>query len=192
MDEWVERALARWPNVPALFGWMRLDRRGQWLVSDRVVTNPRIRDVICRNYGSDEHGRWYFQNGPQRGYVALDYTPFVLFSQPGGDLLTHNGHPVTEIQSARLDEAGGLVLGTEHGASLLHDRDLEWALSRLHTTDGPVESELEHALAQPGGETTRLRLTLSQRNLPIQRCDSDQIPDIFGFVPTPAPREEES
>ena len=33
---------------------------------------------INRNYERDEHGQWYFQNGPQRVYVELEYTPWVV------------------------------------------------------------------------------------------------------------------
>lgn len=29
MDEIVRQAMARWPNVPYCFGWLRLDARGQ-------------------------------------------------------------------------------------------------------------------------------------------------------------------
>ncbi|TMH99667.1 MAG: DUF2946 family protein, partial [Betaproteobacteria bacterium] len=28
MDELVARSLAKWPNVPAVYGWLALDRRG--------------------------------------------------------------------------------------------------------------------------------------------------------------------
>ena len=32
MDPIVRRAIARWPNVPAVYGWLKLDRRGRWSV----------------------------------------------------------------------------------------------------------------------------------------------------------------
>ncbi|HMN64893.1 MAG TPA: DUF2946 family protein, partial [Burkholderiaceae bacterium] len=35
MDEQVLHAMARWPDVPAVWGWLRLDRRGRWLLVDR-------------------------------------------------------------------------------------------------------------------------------------------------------------
>ncbi len=38
MEDWVYRALEKWPNVPHLYGWLRLDRRGRWLI--RGETNP--------------------------------------------------------------------------------------------------------------------------------------------------------
>jgi hypothetical protein len=35
IDDQVLRAMARWPNVPAVHGWLRLGRRGRWLLVDR-------------------------------------------------------------------------------------------------------------------------------------------------------------
>jgi hypothetical protein len=64
MEDWVHKALARWPDVPALFGWLSLDRRGRWRIRGEVITRPQIVDTINPNYAADEHGRWYFQNGP--------------------------------------------------------------------------------------------------------------------------------
>lgn len=32
MDEAVRRAMQRWPNAPAMFGWLQLYRRGNRLV----------------------------------------------------------------------------------------------------------------------------------------------------------------
>ena len=77
MDDQVLKGMARWPNVPAVFGWLALDRRGTWLLQDDPITNPVVTAYIGRNYEHDADGRWFFQNGPQRVYVALEYTPLV-------------------------------------------------------------------------------------------------------------------
>ncbi|MBP6280161.1 MAG: DUF2946 family protein, partial [Rhodocyclaceae bacterium] len=37
MDDAVVRALAKWPDVPDVFGWLRLDKRGQWRLKDEIV-----------------------------------------------------------------------------------------------------------------------------------------------------------
>lgn len=192
MDARFERALARWPNVPALFGWLRLSQRGQWLIRDSSISNQRITEVINRNYDHDEHGRWFFQNGPQRGYVALDYAPFVLFAESSGGLTTHTGLVVTEIIQALLDETGGLVLATEHGAGLLSDRDLTWALTRLQTTGSNLEDALTTALTEPSGETTALRLGALGDEHTLQRCDTNAIPRELGFVRDPEPFPDEA
>ena len=65
MDAAVIAALAKWPNVPAVFGWLRLDRRGNWLIREQQIRQP-LAAFINRNYASDELGRHFFQNGPQR------------------------------------------------------------------------------------------------------------------------------
>lgn len=189
MDEWVERALARWPNVPALFGWLRLDRRGRWLIRDGVISNRRIVDVINRNYAGDENGRWYFQNGPQRGYVALDYAPLVLFTAPDGGLVSHTGLAVTRTHTILLDEAGSLVLDTEHGPGLLSDRDLDWALTRLRGDGDDVADAIHGALARSSGDSTGLVLEAPGGSMPVWRCDADAIPDTLGFVREPTPSE---
>ena len=77
MEDRVRRALARWPDVPALYGWLALDRRGRWRIKGETISRPQIIDTLNDNYAADEHGRWYFQNGPQRVFVELQSAPFV-------------------------------------------------------------------------------------------------------------------
>ena len=37
MDEIVARAMQKWPNVPDVYGWLRLDRRGTWWLKSGLV-----------------------------------------------------------------------------------------------------------------------------------------------------------
>lgn len=37
MDEIVKAAMAKWPEVPACYGWLGLDARGQWHLRDDAV-----------------------------------------------------------------------------------------------------------------------------------------------------------
>jgi len=90
LDDAVLRSIARWPNVPAVYGWLALDRRGNFLIKGERIGNPALREFICRNYAADERGCWYFQNGPQRVFVRLAYTPFVVHFQ-GDALLDQRG-----------------------------------------------------------------------------------------------------
>ena len=46
MEDRMLRAMARWPNVPALYGWLLLDRRGNWHVRGERITRPQIIDTI--------------------------------------------------------------------------------------------------------------------------------------------------
>src|SRR5471030_2084273 len=77
MDDIVIRAMAKWPNVPSVYGWLALDRRGRWLIKGERISNPIVADFIGRNYERDDRGRWFFQNGPQRVFISLGYTPYV-------------------------------------------------------------------------------------------------------------------
>lgn len=122
MDEIVARSLAKWPNVPAVFGWLALDRRGNWLIKGERISNVALREFIARNYEADAQGRWYFQNGPQRVYVKLAYTPLVVHYE-GEQLFDHCGRPYAGHTSFQDDEGSVLVSGDQNIA-LLDDRDL--------------------------------------------------------------------
>lgn len=186
MDEWVKRALAKWPDVPALYGWLRLTRRGRWLIKGELITNPKIARVINRNYDCDDQGRWFFQNGPQRGYIALDYAPFILRNMTDQALQTHNELQVSSATAAYLDEEGSFVLATQYGPGLISDDDLEWVLSRLQQDGSPVsEDQLGAALAVASGGETQLQLHAFDQVLPVTRCDAREIPQVLGFAREP-------
>jgi len=129
MDEIVARSLAKWPNVPAVYGWLALDRRGNWRIRSTSATlgfekigNAALRDFIGRNYQADEKGRWYFQNGPQRVFVSLAYTPLVVRYE-GEGLVDHCGRPFQPGEALEDDEGSVLFAGAGTVA-LLDDRDL--------------------------------------------------------------------
>jgi hypothetical protein len=194
VEDWVQRALDRWPRVPALFGWLALDRRGRWLIRGETISRPQIIDTINRNYAADEHGRWFFQNGPQRGYIALAVAPFVLRVAADGErLLTHTGLEVREPRRVLLDEEGSLLLLTEHGVAALADHELDWALSRLRTGYAARcgEDELADALAVPSGAPTALLLEIAATSLRVERLDREHAPEALGFVREPQPRDGE-
>lgn len=122
MDEIVARSLAKWPNVPAVYGWLSLDRRGNWLIKGERIGNAALRDFIGRNYEPDARGRWYFQNGPQRVYVKLAYTPLVVRFE-GEALIDHCGRPFAAEQTMADDE-GSVLVSSGGTVALLDDRDL--------------------------------------------------------------------
>jgi hypothetical protein len=122
MDALVARAMAKWPDVPAVYGWLSLDRRGNWRIKGERISNSALRDFIARNYEADEQGRWYFQNGPQRVYVALAYTPLVAHYE-GDALFDHCGRPL-RMRRAFVDDEGSVLIEGGPGIALLDDRDL--------------------------------------------------------------------
>jgi hypothetical protein len=193
MDEWVVKALNRWPNVPALFGWLSLDRRGRWLIRGEPISHPRIVETIDRNYASDEYGRWYFQNGPQRGYMQLKSTPLILFvAENQAGLVTHTGLTVEQIRDAYLDEEGALVLMTEHGAGEVAGKDLAWMLERLSNQGAPVGDEaLATALALKSGSDTGITVRVGSARVPLRRLDFANAPSALGFDRDPVPRDGE-
>lgn len=193
MDDWVLRALKRWPNVPALFGCLGLDRRGRWLIQGGTITHPRVVETINRNYAGDEHGRWYFQNGPQRGYLELESTPLILFvAEDQTHLMTHTRRPVEQVTNAYLDEEGALVLATEHGPGELMGSDLPWALERMSAQQRPIDDDaLAAALALPSGAVTDITLSIASSAVPLQRLNFAEAPSVLGYERLPAPREGE-
>lgn len=128
MDQAVLRSLARWPDVPAVYGWLALDRRGNWLLREAAagrfgrIGNAALRDFISRNYAADERGCWYFQNGPQRVYVKLAYTPLVLHFD--GDVLVDHCGSQVRAAATYVDDEGSLLILGQRGIGLLDDRDL--------------------------------------------------------------------
>jgi len=187
MDSWVLKAMERWPNVPVLFGWLGLDRRGRWLIKREPITHPRIVATINRNYGVDEHGRWFFQNGPQRGYVEFDYAPYVLRVEDEG-FTTHNGLRVTHPERMFLDETGTLGVATEYGFGEIAGTDLEWLLERMKIRGAPLsEDALATLLEGPSNAPTETVLELGKTIIPIVRLDANDLPQRFGFVRKPQP-----
>jgi hypothetical protein len=193
MDEWVQRALQRWPNVPALFGWLGLDRRGRWLIQGEPISHPRIVETINRNYAGDEHGRWYFQNGPQRGYIQLESTPLILrVGEDQTSLVTHTGLAVEQIRSCYLDEEGAILLLTEHGAGEISGADLAWALERMSQDNRPIDDDmLAAALEVTSGLDTAITLSVGAFKGVMRRLDFAALPSALNFERHPAPRAEE-
>ena len=162
MDEIVKAALKKWPNVPHCWGWLALDARGDWYMRDERVQHAgpfpqvkgsrilhdKLREFIHRNYTADEHGAWYFQNGPQRVYVELEAAPWAWRQHEGAEapaVTSHTGQPAT-LQSAWLDEHGRLFLATELGLGIVHTLDMAIAADAVErgvwTPEGVTFAEL--------------------------------------------------
>jgi hypothetical protein len=136
MDEIVKAALRKWPNVPHCYDWLALDARGDWYMRDERIQHagpfPRPKGsriqhdkllaFIERNYGHDDAGAWFFQNGPQRVYVELEAAPLVWRVAADFSVNAHTGAPA-QVRSAWLDEPGRLFLDCDIGFGLVHTLD---------------------------------------------------------------------
>jgi hypothetical protein len=193
MDDIVLRGMAKWPNVPAVYGWLSLDRRGNWLLKGERVVNPGIAAFFGRNYGHDQQGRWFFQNGPQRVYVALDYTPHIyrITATPDSTLTltSHSGAAVTAIHAAYIDETGHLLLDTDLGVGLVHDADLEMLVPRFSRpgTRQPGDAALAATLdALQAGEPVALELVVSgTARITVRPIRAASVAERFGFIARP-------
>ena len=158
MDEMVIRALAKWPNVPACYGWLGLDARGQWWMRDDAaqalgsftsglqgakgsrLQHDKLIAFIGRNYTSTEEGAWYFQNGPQQVFVELEATPHVwrISAETRADkiaaLSVHN-HVEQEarVQRCITDEFGRVYLECDIGFGLVHSLDVQLAAQAIES-----------------------------------------------------------
>ena len=162
MDEIVLRAQAKWPDVPDVYGWLALDRRGQWLLRNPAregyepIGNAALREFIARNYSCDSCGRWFFQNGPQRVFVRLAYTPLVVRTREAA-FVDQCGRAF-ESGAEWLDEQGSLLVAGGDCVALLDDRDLG-------------------SYADARGDSIEA----------LPRVESSEVPGRFGFTQDPQP-----
>ncbi len=191
MDEQVQQAMAKWPNVPAVYGWLRLDPRGHWWLIQRdrpdfdealhgsgtPLTSPPILDFLLRNYAADSQGRWFWQNGPQRVFVNLDRAPWIVRLDEDPECLAPltatdtRGQPVGSITKAVLSSLDGcLYLLTAQGPCAVDDRHLIRLADRLQST------------------ASGWRLNLGSASTPVyvQVQESDTPDHVLGFIRQPS------
>ncbi len=177
MDDIVRQAMAKWPNVPDCYGWLGLDARGTWWLRDTqaqhqgrfnsgspgakgsAVQLDKLNDFIARNYEADARGCWYFQNGPQRVYVELEATPWVLrlhIQNQALQIRTHTGI-ARQAHATWMDERGLAYVDTHEGVGLVHTMDTLVLADALEAGLLPAP----HAILQA------------------------ELPSRFGFVPSP-------
>jgi len=174
MDDIVKAAIKKWPNVPNCFDWLGLDARGDWYLRDAAtqaagpfpqskgsrITHDKLREFIQRNYEHDAQGAWFFQNGPQRVYVALELAPLVICIRrqtadvvegtAGGAAFVvedHTGMPVREVRSSCLDELGHLYLETERGLGVVRSLDMDAAADAIEACGWQPEEAVSAELS---------------------------------------------
>ncbi len=175
------KAPGRWPDVPACYGWLSLDRRGSWRLQGERVSHPGLLALLNTGYASDGDGNWLVHNGPQRVFVALEYTPWVLRLQANGATRTHTGADSGTIDAAYLDDEGNVLLHTALGIGLLDDRELTAFLATCRLVDDSPAPE-DALLAVMGGASG-----VFWHGLPLQFIDRGEVAARFGYRPDPAP-----
>jgi hypothetical protein len=196
MDEIVRLALKKWPNVPDCFGWLALDSRGRWRIGAerQTLTHGPTLAFIGRNYLSDEAGRWLFQNGPQRVYVELEYTPWVWrLGSTGGrwELKDHTGREACVPSEVFIDEDGRLLLACGSVVGVLHDHDSTLLMEGLRGPNGerPEDDLLAGAIegyVQGLGGHLVLEWPGVATVLSVSSIERARVAGRFGFDPHPA------
>jgi Protein of unknown function (DUF2946) len=152
MEDIVKAALAKWPKVPACYGWLGLDARGQWWMRDdraqglgaftsgvpgakgSQLKHDKLIAFIHRNYEvlseGPGAGQWFFQNGPQRVYVELQATPLIWRVQADFSITAHTGAQA-RAQRCVLDEHGRVYLDADIGFGLVHTQDVYLAAEAI-------------------------------------------------------------
>ncbi|HRE17600.1 MAG TPA: DUF2946 family protein [Rhodocyclaceae bacterium] len=176
----------RWPNVPACYGWLSLDRRGRWRLQGEPVTHQGFIEFINRQYGCDDAGNWFLQNGPQRVFVRLERAPWIIHRLGDGNLQTHTGQAVATPHAVYMDEDGALWIAFEEGVGFLDDRDLAPALEEIHDASGqPPEDNALIAFLE--NDTLVANADLYWRKLPVTKEKRAAMAARFGFNPDPEP-----
>lgn len=179
-------AIAKWPDVPACYDWLSLDRRGDWRLQGERVTHRGLIEFINRQYGCDETGRWFLQNGPQRVFVTLAYTPWV-FRREGDAFVSHTGQPAGAVLAAFLDADGNILLETELGIGLLDDRELAGFLAECCEAEGGPAGE-EAFLALMSGRPA----SICWHELSLQASAAVDLAKRYKFVAQPAAENPEN
>ena len=194
MDDIVLKSLAKWPNVPACYGWLAFDRRGNWRMRNEFaqanglpgdpIRHEALLAFIARNYEQDTEGQWFFQNGPQRVFIELDYTPWVVRLHPDG----HDG--LTWRTSTDAPFAPTACWTDEHGNILLEGRVGEMtanSIALLHDGDLGLFTQLASLYGNACGALGHVDWQ-GQRWL-IEAIAQGDVPKQFGFVLSPLARQ---
>ncbi len=194
MDEIVKQAMAKWPNVPHCYGWLALDSRGDWRMRDEraqalgllgdKLQHTALIAFINRNYEADANGNWYFQNGPQRVYVNLQATPFILHLDSQQELRDHTGASWQKLDALWLDSEGKLIAQAGKKIGQLDDRDLasclKWfTLAGKNLSDDDWQAWLE-------GQAMDLYCHYAGSQIKVQRLANPDLAQQFSFCARPS------
>ena len=193
MDDIVKQAMAKWPAVPYCYGWLALDARGNWRMRDEAaqkanapgdkLAHTALIGFINRNYGHDDKGCWYFQNGPQRVYVNLEATPYIARTDPAQGFVLQTGQAMPMAEAVFMTDAGALIFHTGEVVAQLDDRDMAQVLGRMELDGRPAS--IEAVMAWLEDDSADLRLVIGEQRVAVERLAAEALPRRFGYVPLP-------
>ena len=204
MDEQVLRSLIKWPNVPDCYGWLALDRRGQWRMRDefaqqnglpgQIIEHTALKEFINRNYACDSAGRYFFQNGPQRVFISLITTPWIARIVPNETTQKIITQCQAEIHptSAFSDEHGNIYIAGSIQQNICKNLTTQQfevedcsSIALLHDHDLDQFSELaklrEEACSFGGSWNWQ------GKQLALDPIHSEELGKRFGFIKDPKP-----
>lgn len=210
MDEIVQKALKKWPNVPHAFGWISLNQAGKWRFhpggdfqanpAGESIDNQQIAAFLGRNYMASDDGCWFIQNGPQRVYVTLPFAPLIMrLDDTAAHFVTHNGLQIKRISRWLIDENGHIYAESDAGPCMLDSHDMQHFIDhcRVHAgTDSkqptPLDEEILGSIMSGDNDAS---YTLnwgesSDYSSPLEHAGSDDIPTQLGFVRFPTASEK--
>ena len=190
-----KKSPVKWPNVPDVYNWLVLDERGNWLIKKEKIFHKGLIDFINAQYTVDDKGRWFFQNGPQRVFVTLEYTPYVLTLASHDSVIyfkTQTNENVETIDKLWIDNKGRLLVSWESNIGLVCDRDLPLLADKLSHNNKSIDQMDPNELASirhqiPSGGETSLTLMMNRKTYNIFFIDEVEVSKLFSFNLKPNP-----
>ena len=206
MDEQVLKSLIKWPNVPACFGWLALDRRGQWRMRDeyaqqnqlsgQVIQHAALVDFISRNYARDLLGRYFFQNGPQRVFINLDATPWIARMIPNAQSIKMTNQCGTQVEpSGALSDENGNIYIIANAPEVIYE-DSNQQQDQFHTQEQQTVALLHDHDLDLFADLAKLNEEACSfggswlwqgKRLPLEPIHSQELSKRFGFIQKPMP-----
>jgi hypothetical protein len=185
----------KWPNVPDVYNWLMLDERGDWRIKEEKISHKGLINFINVHYQADDKGRWFFQNGPQRVFATLAYTPYVL-SVASHDSITYfktqTNVIIESVDRFWIDNKDRLLVSWENGIGLVSDRDLPSLADKLTHETEPIDrmnfTEFDLIKQRTRSKNkTSLKLTMNKKTYDILFINAIEVSEFFGFDSNPSP-----
>ncbi|NDV11770.1 DUF2946 family protein [Crenobacter caeni] len=172
MDAMVLAAMAKWPDVPAVYGFLALDARGRWWLKGERVANAALTGFLARNYAIDAAGRAYVQNGPQQVFVACACAPRVIRREAGLWRAEPDG-ATGSVDALWLTPDGELYAAFAGSLALVDDRELVSLADEILPGWNGDEATLPAAVELDG------------QRVPLACCAADALAVRFALQLTP-------